>query len=59
MDGGIFDQFTGATITPRSIVKAVKNTLIFYREHGDTLFQKEGERTPAEKQEIKAAAVAG
>jgi electron transport complex protein RnfG len=37
-DGGIFDQFTGATITPRSIVKAVKNTLIYYRDHGQKLF---------------------
>lgn len=37
-DGGMFDQFTGATITPRSIVKAVKNTLIFVQEQGDNLF---------------------
>lgn len=28
-DGGQFDQFTGATITPRAVVKAVKNTLAF------------------------------
>jgi electron transport complex protein RnfE len=28
-DGGDFDQFTGATITPRSVVKAVKNTLLY------------------------------
>jgi electron transport complex protein RnfG len=26
-DGGDFDQFTGATITPRAVVKAVKSTL--------------------------------
>lgn len=26
-DGGQFDQFTGATITPRAVVKAVKHTL--------------------------------
>lgn len=26
-DGGMFDQFTGATITPRAVVKAVKRTL--------------------------------
>ena len=38
-DGGYFDQFTGATIPPRSIVKAVKNTLIWYRDHGKTLFK--------------------
>lgn len=38
-DGGYFDQFTGATITPRSIVHAVKNTLLWYRDHGEALFQ--------------------
>ncbi|EKN3973831.1 electron transport complex subunit RsxG [Yersinia enterocolitica] len=28
-DGGDFDQFTGATITPRAVVRAVKNTALF------------------------------
>ncbi|MDF2153867.1 electron transport complex subunit RsxG [Vibrio sp. CAU 1672] len=28
-DGGDFDQFTGATITPRAVVKAVKNTVSY------------------------------
>jgi len=37
-DGGDWDQFTGATITPRSIVKAVKNTLIYFQAHGAELF---------------------
>ncbi|MDS4030347.1 MAG: electron transport complex subunit RsxG [Candidatus Contendobacter sp.] len=32
-DGGVFDQFTGATITPRAVVKAVKTGLIFFDEH--------------------------
>jgi len=32
-DGGQFDQITGATISPRAIVKAVKKGLTFYREH--------------------------
>ncbi|MFM2483954.1 electron transport complex subunit RsxG [Celerinatantimonas yamalensis] len=26
-DGGMFDQFSGATITPRAVVKAIKHTL--------------------------------
>ena len=30
-DGGQFDQFTGATITPRAVVKAVLNTLKYYQ----------------------------
>ena len=32
-DGGDFDQFTGATITPRAVVKAVKGALQFYNTH--------------------------
>jgi len=37
-DGGVFDQFTGATITPRAIVKAVKNTLLYYQTHQQDVF---------------------
>ncbi len=37
-DGGVFDQFTGATITPRAIVKAVHKTLLFYRQYRDEVF---------------------
>lgn len=37
-DGGVFDQFTGATITPRAIVQAVKNSLIYYRQNADAVF---------------------
>ena len=40
-DGGDFDQFTGATITPRSVVKAVKNTLLYVRDKGDALYAPE------------------
>lgn len=32
-DGGVFDQFTGATITPRALVKAVKSGLEFFAAH--------------------------
>ncbi|MBE0576641.1 MAG: RnfABCDGE type electron transport complex subunit G [Desulfuromonadales bacterium] len=32
-DGGDFDQITGATISPRAVVKAVHQGLQFYREH--------------------------
>ncbi len=30
-DGGVFDQFSGATITPRKVVQAIKRGLEFYR----------------------------
>jgi electron transport complex protein RnfG len=32
-DGGEFDQFTGATITPRAVVSAVRDTLVYFEEH--------------------------
>ena len=38
-DDGIFDQFTGATITPRAVVQAVKNTLLYYQQNADMIFQ--------------------
>ena len=38
-DGGDFDQFTGATITPRAVVKAVKKTLEWARMHHADLFE--------------------
>ena len=38
-DGGKFDQFTGATISPRAVVKAVYNTLRYYKENRDTLYE--------------------
>ncbi|MCW8093078.1 electron transport complex subunit RsxG [Alteromonas sp. ASW11-130] len=37
-DGGQFDQFTGATITPRAVVDAVKNTLLFVQVNQQALF---------------------
>lgn len=36
-DGGQFDQFTGATISPRAVVKAVYNTLIYFEYYGRAL----------------------
>lgn len=36
-DGGEFDQFTGATITPRAVVAAVYQSLLFFEEHQATL----------------------
>jgi len=36
-DGGMFDQFTGATITPRAIVKAVRKTLLYFKDNKHSL----------------------
>ena len=37
-DGGDFDAFTGATITPRAIVKAVRNSLEYYQRNSQRIF---------------------
>lgn len=38
-DGGEFDQLTGATITPRAVVNAVKKTLFYYMANRENLFK--------------------
>lgn len=42
-DGGVFDQFSGATITPRGLVAAIKGGLDFYAAHRSEILQ---ETTP-------------
>jgi len=37
-DGGDFDQFTGATVTPRAVVKAVRNALLYFDVNREKLF---------------------
>lgn len=44
-DGGEFDQFTGATITPRAVVKAVYNALLYFEQNQTMLFSVKPERT--------------
>lgn len=36
-DGGDFDQITGATISPRAVVKAVAAGLAYFRDHRDEI----------------------
>lgn len=36
-DGGQFDQFTGATITPRAVVKAVKKTVVYFKQNKQSI----------------------
>ena len=38
-DGGVFDQFAGATITPRAVMKAVKGGLEFYAAHQQEILE--------------------
>lgn len=44
-DGGVFDQFTGATITPRAVVKAVHGALSYFAENSQELFDHAAEPT--------------
>ena len=36
-DGGQFDQFTGATITPRAVVKAVKHAVTYVNQNKESI----------------------
>lgn len=37
-DGGEFDQLTGASVTPRAVIKAIRQTLVYFDAHRDELF---------------------
>ncbi|NIA27335.1 MAG: electron transport complex subunit RsxG [Desulfobulbaceae bacterium] len=37
-DGGEFDQLTGASVTPRAVIKAIRDTLLYFAEHRDEIF---------------------
>ena len=37
-DGGEFDQLTGASVTPRAVVKAVRETLLWYAQNSEAVF---------------------
>jgi electron transport complex protein RnfG len=41
-DGGVFDQFAGATITPRAVVKSVKGGLAFFAKEKARLLEDVG-----------------
>jgi electron transport complex protein RnfG len=37
-DGGEFDQLTGASITPRAVIKAIRDTLLYFDANRDAIF---------------------
>jgi len=41
-DGGEFDQLTGASITPRAVIRAIKETLIYFDGNKATVFAEAG-----------------
>ncbi len=40
-DGGAFDQFTGATITPRAVINAVRGALEYFEINRNALFARQ------------------
>ena len=38
VDGGDFDQLTGASITPRAVLKAIREVLVYFDVHRDEIF---------------------
>ncbi|MCI0507519.1 MAG: electron transport complex subunit RsxG [Gammaproteobacteria bacterium] len=56
-DGGVFDQFTGATITPRAVVRAVHNSLQYFEMHREELFAVMENAGTADNQQKQHAAV--
>jgi len=53
-DGGQFDQFTGATISPRAVVRAIHNTLLYFEANRQMLFE-----TPTKAEPVKVASKNG
>lgn len=40
-DGGAFDGITGASITPRAVIGAVRQALVVYRDEGERIFERQ------------------
>lgn len=47
-DGGEFDQLTGASVTPRAIIKAIRQTLQYFEANVETIFAAESSVEDAE-----------
>ena len=45
-DGGQFDQFAGATITPRGVVRAIREGLEFFAAHKEQMLNFDAPKTP-------------
>ncbi len=52
-DGGVFDQFTGATISPRAVVKTVRDSLLFFDANKAMLFERTSEPQPDQMSQTK------
>jgi electron transport complex protein RnfG len=46
-DEGVFDSISGATVTSRAVVAAVKNTLLYFEQHRTELYARAAEAAAA------------
>lgn len=58
-NGGEFDQFTGATITPRAVVKAVQKSLIYFRQNRQVIRERLNEPPSPRPKAITPETIAG
>jgi electron transport complex protein RnfG len=50
-DGGQFDQLTGASVTPRAIIRAIKETLSYFEANREEVFAAPAENEALESEE--------
>ena len=58
-NGGVFDQFTGATITPRAVVNTVRDTLTYFRENRQQIRDLLKQPVPLENEPVTPESLAG
>ncbi|MFO8142283.1 MAG: electron transport complex subunit RsxG [Marinobacter sp.] len=58
-NGGVFDQFTGATITPRAVVKAVQQSLVYFRHNRAIIREQLNEPAAPREKTLTPKAIAG
>ncbi|MCM0612489.1 electron transport complex subunit RsxG [Marinobacter sediminum] len=58
-NGGEFDQFTGATITPRAVVKAVHKALIYFRKNRQAIRERLNEAPQPRDKALSPESIAG
>jgi electron transport complex protein RnfG len=44
-DGGAFEQLSGASVTPRAVIKVLRETLLYFDAHRDQLFTAQSDGT--------------
>lgn len=58
-NGGVFDQFTGATITPRAVVNAVKEALVYFRLNQEVIRSRANQTPSPRNKALTPEAIAG